>query len=602
MKTYTEFPHILPNNEENKDKFIYVTEELCGEQIEVLYRKGNPGITKEELDALRAQGREVMGPGLFSVLAKFNPHTYDCGNGILCDQDVCIELRDGTKMYADIYRPKTDEPVPVIVSWGPFGKRPSEGMDEWKLMGVPPKTVSTMAKFESADPAYWCRYGYAVANCDPRGVGHSEGNVSNFGVQDGRDGADFIDWVGKQPWCNGNVGMFGNSGVGMVQWKIAAEQPEHLTCIAVWEGTGDMYRESFAPGGIPNPIFNDTITNTVAAKNYVEDGCNMLAEHPLLDAYWESKIPRWKDIKVPAYICGGWCHFHLRGSLEGYRRIRSRRKWLRIHRDMEWPDTYNPDNLEDLRRFFDRYLKEIRNGWEFTPHVRYDLMDAYGFDLVHNKVENEFPIARTEYKKLYLDAATGKMKDTEVSSESEIAYDQKEETAVFEYTFEEDTELTGYFKLHTNIECRGYDNMDMFIWLKKCKADGEYVPVSCMNEPYRGACGYFRGARRELDPQWSSDFQPVQAHRKDEPMEEGVIYPVDIEIWPHSRIWHKGETLRMEITGHFVKSEWYEDGHMEYLDDNGDGISVIHTGGQYQSYLQVPVIPPKYVSGDVIIR
>lgn len=127
--------------------------------------------------------------------------------------------------------------------------------------------------------------------------------------------------------------------------------------------------------------------------------------------------------------------------------------------------------------------------------------------------------------------------------------------AVFEYIFEEDTELTGYFKLHANIECRGYDNMDMFLWLKKYKANGEFVPVSCMKEPYRGAWGYFRGARRELDPQWSSDFQPVQAHRKDESMEPGVIYPVEIEIWPTSRFWHKGEKLRLEITGHFVKSD-----------------------------------------------
>lgn len=599
MKHYKEFPKIFPFNEENKDKFKFAAEELCGEQVEVLYRKGHPGKTKEECDAIRAAGGEVR---KFSICGPLNPRVYDCGNGIICMQDECVILRDGVKMYADIYRPKTDEPVPVIVSWGPFGKRPSEGMDDWKLMGVPPKTVSIMAKFESADPAYWCRYGYAVANCDPRGVGHSEGDVSNFGVQDGQDGADFIEWVARQSWCNGKVGTFGNSGVGMVQWKIAAEQPEHLACIAVWEGTGDIYRESFCMGGIPNPIFNDAITETVAAQNYVEDGCNMLTLHPYMDAYWESKIPRWKNIKVPAYICGGWCHFHLRGSLEGFRRIRSTRKWLRVHRDMEWPDTYSPENLEDLRRFFDRYLREVRNGWEFTPKVRYDLMDAHGFDLIHNKEENEFPVARTQYKKLYLDAASGTIQDGEVAGESELVYDQKTDTAVFEYTFTEDTELTGYFKLHANIECRGYDNMDMFLWVKKYNADGEFIPVSCMKEPYRGAWGYFRGARRELSSQWSTDFQPVQAHLKDEPMEDGVVYPVDIEIWPTSRIWHKGEKLRLEITGHFVKTDWYEDGHMDFLDDNGDGLHVIHTGGSHQSYLQVPVIPPKYTSGDFVVR
>lgn len=597
MKKNTEFPGILPFNEENKDQFKFEIEEFDGEPVQVLYRKGHPGKTRQELEEIRAAGGN---PVHFCICGPMNHRTYDCGNGIICMQDECITLRDGTRMYADIYRPKTDEPVPVIVCWGPFGKRPSEGMDEWKLMGVPPKTVSNMAKFEAADPAYWCRYGYAVANCDPRGVGHSEGDVSNFGLQDGRDGYDFIEWVAQQSWCSGKVGMFGNSGVGMVQWRVAAEQPPHLACIAVWEGTGDMYRESFAPGGIPCPKFNNNITETVACAQYVEDSCNMLALHPCIDKYWESKIPRWKNIKIPAYVCAGWCHFHLRGSLEGYRRIRSTRKWLRIHRDMEWPDTYNPHNLTDLRHFYDRYLREIRNGWEFTPKVRYDLMDAYGFDLVHNKEEGEFPLARTEYRKLYLDAS-GTMSDEEVAQAGELVYDPKTDTAVFEYTFQEDTELTGYFKLHANIECRGYDNMDMFLWIKKMKADGEYVPIHCMKEPYRGAWGYFRGARRELDSQWSTDFQPVQAHRKDEPMEPGVIYPVDIEIWPTSRIWHKGEKLRLEITGHFVVSDWYEDKRMDYRDDNGDGLHVIHTGGEHQTWLQIPAIPPKYRSGDFVV-
>lgn len=599
MKKYTEFPLIPPFNEETKHLFKFETEVFNGEEVHVLYRKGFPGKTKEECEAIRAAGGDVAS---FSICGPLNPRVYDAGNGIICMQDQCVIMRDGIKIYADIYRPKTEEPVPVIISWGPFGKRPSEGMDDWKLMGVPPKAVSTMAKFESADPAYWCHYGYAVANVDPRGVGHSEGDVSNFGLQDGRDGADFIEWVAKQSWCTGKVGMFGNSGVGMVQWRIAAEQPEHLACIAVWEGTGDLYRESLAVGGVPDPVFNDGILETVACENYLEDCCNMLALHPYMDAYWESKIPRWKNIKIPTYVCGGWCHIHLRGSLEGYRRIRSTRKWLRIHRDMEWPDTYNPENLEDLRRFFDRYLREICNGWEFTPRVRYDLMDAYGYDLIHNKEENEFPIKRTEYRKLYMDSANGTMQDEEVAAECEIVADPEKDIIAFEYTFKEDTEICGYLKMHMNIECRGYDNMDMFIWIKKHKADGEFVPVDCMKEPYRGAWGYFRGARRELDPVWSTDFQPVQAHRKDEPMERGVIYPVDIEIWPHGRFWHRGEKLRVEISGKFIKSEWYEEQHMDWLDDNGDGKHVFHTGGNYQSYLQIPVIPEKYRSGDFIVR
>ena len=183
-----------------------------------------------------------------------------------------------------------------------------------------------------------------------------------------------------------------------------------------------------------------------------------------------------------------------------------------------------------------------------------------------------------------------------------MSYDPKTETTTFDIKFDEDTEIIGYMKLHLNVECRGHNNMDLFPWVKKLGQNGEYIPVHCMGENYRGAWGYFRCSRRELDPKWSTDFQPVQAHRKDEPMEPGKIYPIDIEFFPHSRIWHKGETLRVEIQGRFIYTEWFEDDHMVFDLDNGDGTHVIHTGGEYQSYLQIPYIPPKYQSGDYIYR
>ena len=76
-------------------------------------------------------------------------------------------MRDGVTIYTDIFRPKDEShKYPVIVSWSWFGKRPGEGMSEWQIMGVPPHTVSKLAKFESPDPMYWCYQGYAVANVE----------------------------------------------------------------------------------------------------------------------------------------------------------------------------------------------------------------------------------------------------------------------------------------------------------------------------------------------------------------------------------------------------------------------------------------------------
>lgn len=601
MKKVTQLEGIHTYNPDEPGIFKTVKREYEGKEVEVVMRKGNPGRTLQEVQEMRAQG--MMVPD-FAICAPFNQRTYTATSvapHIICDQDVPCVLRDGTTIYSDIYRPaNATEQIPVIVCWGPFGKRPHEGQDGWKLMGVPPQTVSEMAKFEAADPAYWCHYGYAVANVDPRGIGHSEGDAVMWGTEDGKDGYDYIEWVAQQPWCNGRVTMFGNSGVCMVVWRIAAEQPPHLTCIAAWEGTGSMYHESITFNGIPRPCFENVITTTCAVQNYVEDLPNMYLKHPFYDEYWRSKTPKWDKIKIPAYVCGGMCHFHLRGSCVGFRKIRSPKKWLRLHRDMEWPDTYNPDNMDDLRKFWDRYLKDIHNGWEFTPKLRVDVMDAHEFDYIKNKPEKEFPIKRTQYTKLYMNAEDGTLNRDIPVTTSECVYDNKTGMASFGIKFEEDTEIIGYSKLHLFVECRGYDNMDMFVFVKKYNANGEYIPVDCMGFDYRGAWGQGRAARRELDPKESTDFQPVMAHQKDEPLEEGKIYEFEIEIHPHARIWHKGEELRVEITPEFIKTDWYEDHGMNFITDNGpEGVKhVIHTGGEYASYLQIPVIPPKYQSGD----
>jgi len=575
---------LFGNKEKQQETKLKTKKEMFGnEEIEVIYR-----------ETRRPSTKGVM----FSFCPPFNQRTYVAEDGIICEQDIPVTLRDGVIIYTDIYRPIGQINIPVIISWSLFGKRPGDVEAEWQTMGVPPGTVTRMTKFESADPGYWCRQGYAVANVDPRGVGHSQGDVNFFGTQDGRDGYDFIEWLATQYWCNGKVGMFGNSGVAMTQWRIAAEQPPHLTCIAPWEGTGDMYRESFFEGGIPG-MFGGFIVGAVAGMEYIEDTVAMSQKYPLMNAYWEDKIPKWENIKIPVYTTVCWNHFHLRGSLEGFRKIRSTKKWLRAHREFEWPDTYSAAGLEDLKLFFDRYLKEIHNGWELTPRVRIEVMDAYEYNYQVNRPEKEFPLARTQYKKLYVDAAKGALSFEPVAKSSKVSYDGTTGSTTFDITLKEETEITGYLKLHLWVEADGHDDMDLFISIQKLDHKGEWLPVSVLGEPHPGAWGKLRVSRRELDEKLSTDFQPVQAHRKEEKLKPGEIVPVDIEIWPHSRIWHKGQQLRLLVAGRYIREGWFEPLRWE---TNNKGNHIIHSGGKYDSYLQVPVVPPKYQAGDYIYR
>ncbi len=422
------------------------------------FPKGNPGKSREELEEIKRNLREAGDPGdgemvaTMGYCAPYNPHTYmtEIPN-VICERDVACVLRDGTKIYADIYRPFTEQRVPVICVFAPFGKNPSEGMDSWQLMGVPPKTVSEYAKFEAPDPGYWCPNGYAVANVDPRGIGNSEGDVYLWGTQDAQDGYDFIEWVTAQDWCNGKATMIGNSGVCMTHWRIAAQRPPHLACLAAWEGQGDLYRESYYCGGIPNPDYETHIIDSLAVNNYIEDTPKYVKEHPLMDSYYKDKIVDWNKIRIPTYVTAGWVHHHLRGAFEGFRRIRSPKKWMRAHRDFEWPDSYKPENLEDVKRFFDRYCKDIHNGWEMTPRVRVDVMDAYEYDYASERPEESFPLKRTEYRKIYLNAAEGNASYEPFAHESEVVYDPKTETTSFNFRFTEDTEITGFMKLHLHV-------------------------------------------------------------------------------------------------------------------------------------------------------
>lgn len=575
--------------------YVIKTIDMAGEPVQVAMTKMMRPCSQEELDGMTPEERETA-----RFLSPMNQRTYVAEDGIICMQDVPVIMRDGITIYVDIYKPEAEGKYPLLISWSWYGKRPFDGQSEWQIMGVPPGTVSGMSKFESPDPGYWCRRGYAVANVDPRGIGHSEGDFIQFGTQDGKDGYDFIEWAAKQDWCNGRTGLSGNSCVAMTQWRIASQAPPHLNCIAPWEGTSDMYRESICEGGIPATSFIRFVMREGIGPNYMDSLPENYQQYPFIDApYWKDKDPIWKNITIPTYVTACWNHFHLRGSINGFRKIKSTKKWLRAHRDFEWPDAYANAYLEDLERFFARYLKLERNGWELTPKVRLEVQDVAHFNYQTNRPEDSFPLKRTVYQKLYLNAADMSMSAQPVAEQAVARYDGEKEEIAFDYRFEEDTELTGYMKLRLYVAAESYDDMDLFINIQKLSTTGELLPVTIFDEPHPGAWGKMRVSRRKLDEKLSTDFNPVQAHTCDEKLVPGQIVPVDIEIVPTSRFWHKGQQIRVQVAGRYIREDWFEP---LFWDSDNKGNHLIHTGGEYPSFLQIPVIPPKFRDGDIVIR
>jgi len=185
-------------------------------------------------------------------------------------KDEQVPLRDGVKILTDVYLPTdSDEPLPAIIAWSPYGKN-SGNADRFKalfgLLGLDQKRMSGLQKFEGPDPDFWCANGYAIVYPDPRGIGRSEGDSTMLGTQEGEDGADLVEWVARQPWCNGKVAMSGTSYLSFSQWFIAAERPEHLVCTQVTEALTDGYRDMCLVGGMLIVGYGYRLTKVTTSK------------------------------------------------------------------------------------------------------------------------------------------------------------------------------------------------------------------------------------------------------------------------------------------------------------------------------------------------
>lgn len=357
-------------------------------------------------------------------------------------------LRDGTRIYLDVYRPVTDTPLPAIISWSPYGKQGSH--QEYNNFpgraGVPKSATSGLGKseWEGYDPAFFCANGYVVVCPDPRGAFESDGDVQFFSPQEGLDGYDVIEWVASQDWCADAVTFAGNSWLAVSQWIIAATQPPQLKCIAPWEGFGDVYRDLLFPGGIPRPFIAEKIIEMNASRHRAEDIAAMMKKHPYMNDYWRGKIFSAADVKVPAYVVASWINsVHTVGTLKQYQQLDHDKTWLRVHNTMEWPDLYEYEG--DLLKFFDYFLKSKQNGWNQTPRVRLSVLDPGNVDTV-NRPEVEYPLTRSVETKFFLDAATMSMAASNPIHESYIDYDAQTGETIFACRMEKDVETIGPMK------------------------------------------------------------------------------------------------------------------------------------------------------------
>ena len=136
--------------------------------------------------------------------------------------DVPATMRDGTVLRADVYRPHTTDPVPVILMRTQYGKSEAQAGSRYQ------------------PPDWFASHCYLVVIQDVRGPGSSGGTFSEF-THDMDDGYDSVEWAAALPGSNGKVGMYGSSYVGATQWLAAVTAPPHLVTIVPANTASDYY-------------------------------------------------------------------------------------------------------------------------------------------------------------------------------------------------------------------------------------------------------------------------------------------------------------------------------------------------------------------------
>jgi len=518
---------------------------------------------------------------------------------MIFERDVPVELRDGTTIYIDVFRPEAEGQYPVVLGYAPFGKHPHIDWDAaFPGADIPPGNSKHTA-FEAPDPVVWTKAGFVIVNADPRGIGYSEGIAQFMTEQEGKDEYDLIEWLGVQPWSNGNVGTNGVSYFSMSTYQVAALKPPHLKGAILFEALNDFYRDVKFHGGIPNyGMCHGWMQMTSRSKTAVEDMEAGMREHPTRDEFWTSRVADLSKFDVPVWLVSSWANagIHTRGTLEAWDEIASTEKWIDLNARKEWSYFYQPEMVDKQMAFFDYTLRGNKDAITDWPPVLCQVRDRLKVN--HHRTDTQYPLTGTDYRRLYLDAsddsagsAGGKISFSVPSASASLSYDAKTGNATFSWSFTEATELIGPASLQLWMQAQGADDADVFIGLRKYDAAGNEVNFEYLGFFENGivGLGWQRLSLRALDEKRSTPAKPYPTLATFEHVYNDEVVELNIPILDAATRFESGERLELDIRGY----DQIKGGGMipQHPENRNRGNHVIHTGGEYPSSLLLPFVP-----------
>ena len=241
-------------------------------------------------------------------------------------ETVKVAMRDGVRLATDVHRDAAPKRTPVVLIRTPYDRTKQKA---------------------AADR--WVKAGYAFVAQDCRGTRESEGVMAPYN-NEGQDGYDTLEWITRQPWCDGRVGMVGGSYVGAVQWQAAVENPPGLAVIAPQATWSSFHRNLYLGGSVRLSLISNWIAgNTPRPKDAkprdmdealmrlpLGDVDNAIGwDMPWLDAYlthpepngfWTrlDLTPKLPDLKLPALHVVGYYDFFSRESVDNFMLMRNK--------------------------------------------------------------------------------------------------------------------------------------------------------------------------------------------------------------------------------------------------------------------------------------
>jgi uncharacterized protein len=331
------------------------------------------------------------------------------GGELIQSLHVAVPMRDGVRLAANVFRPLQPARVPTLLYRTPNSKGGR----------VIPNYTFLVDR------------GYAVVVQDVRGRYESGGAFRPL-EQEGPDGYDTIEWIARQPWSDGQVGMIGASYLGIVQWKAALLQNRHLKAISPAVSGWDDYVDRFYSAGgamklgnrllwmseqLRTPGFMPDFSRFVlhlplrsadiASTGQTSEMYRKAIAHPAYDDFWRriSTREQIEKIRIPVFSAGGWYDNFAPSDLEAFAALQKAAPDI-PHRILigPWPHDFGPEARTTLLHlqadWFDRWLKDAPAPQ--TPPVRIFVMGANRW-----RDEGEWPPARLRYTPMYLQADGG---------------------------------------------------------------------------------------------------------------------------------------------------------------------------------------------------